>query len=84
MYYLLFAVSACVSDKTQHVMLPMPKPPFKIDRRLLSHHRPARAYGKPYQGPIIDVHVHLQRGQAGLLAIFSRLTRRGQRKSNRT
>ena len=61
MYYLLFAVSACVSDKTQHVMIPMPKPPFKIDRRLLSHDRPARAYGKPYQGPIIDVHVHLRK-----------------------
>ena len=45
--------------KRRHVMIPMPKLPFKIDRRLLSHDRPARTYGKPYQGPMIDVHVHL-------------------------
>ncbi|MFQ5684709.1 MAG: amidohydrolase family protein [Candidatus Binatia bacterium] len=45
--------------RRRHVMMPMPKLPFKIDRRLLSHNRPARAYGKPYQGPMIDVHVHL-------------------------
>ncbi|MDP6559921.1 MAG: hypothetical protein QF619_07355, partial [Candidatus Binatia bacterium] len=45
--------------KRRHVMIPMPKLPFKIDRRLLSHDRQARKYGKPYQGPMIDVHVHL-------------------------
>ncbi len=45
--------------KKQHVMIPMPKLPFKIDRRLLPHDRPARKYSKPYQGPMIDVHVHL-------------------------
>ena len=45
--------------KRRHVMIPMPKLPFKIDRRLLSHDRPARTYGEPYQGPMIDVHVHL-------------------------
>ena len=45
--------------KRRHVTIPMPKLPFKIDRRLLSHDRPARPYGKSYQGPMIDVHVHL-------------------------
>ena len=43
----------------RHVMIPMPKLPFKIDRRLLPHDQPTRAYGKPYHGPMIDVHVHL-------------------------
>ena len=45
--------------KRRHVMIPMPTLPFKIDRRLLSHDRPARKYSKPSQGPMIDVHVHL-------------------------
>jgi len=45
--------------RRRHVMIPMPQLPFKVDRRLLSHDRPARAYSKPYQGPMIDVHVHL-------------------------
>lgn len=45
--------------RRRHVMVPMPTLPFKIDQRLLSHDRPARKYGKPYQGPMTDVHVHL-------------------------
>ncbi len=45
--------------RRRHVMIPMPQLPFKIDRRLLPHDRPARAYGKSYEGPMIDVHVHL-------------------------
>ncbi len=40
-------------------MVDLPKPPFEIDRRLLPHDSAARAYGEPYLGPIIDIHLHL-------------------------
>jgi hypothetical protein len=45
--------------RPRRVMVDLPKPPFEIDRRLLPHDRAARAYGEPYLGPIIDIHLHL-------------------------
>jgi acyl carrier protein phosphodiesterase len=45
--------------RPRRVMVDLPKPPFAIDRRLLPHDRAVRAYGEPYLGPIIDIHLHL-------------------------
>ena len=59
--FILFSFSACVSDiKKQHALIPTPELPYKIDRRLLPHDRPARVYGKSYEGPMIDIHVHIK------------------------
>ncbi len=44
----------------RHAMIPLPEVPFNVDRRILSHNRPAREYDKPYHGPMIDMHVHLK------------------------
>lgn len=44
---------------TRGMVIPLPEPPFKVDRRHLPEDRATRPRGKPYKGPIIDVQFHL-------------------------
>ena len=62
---LLIALPGAFADTSpqRNKMVPLPKLPFEIDRRLLPHGRPARSSVRPYEGPMIDVHVHLNTGK---------------------
>ncbi len=61
-------LAACQTTKAPMApRLPLPAPGFDIDGARSDLTRPARPGGKPYSGPIVDTHAHLDpTGQQGL------------------